>query len=147
VCYPPAVQVVESFKNISEVESHLLLRQVAPAHDVVQETSLLCPENRNTWCIRPFGSSFKQRGVTATTWKHHSCTYISCTSTWLLAVSYVSSSLTRLGWSRAWRSRTSCSTCSRSSSFLLMCFAATVRLLPLWSHRLVTENRPLGSRN
>ncbi|TNN79744.1 hypothetical protein EYF80_009977 [Liparis tanakae] len=40
--------VVESFKNISEVESHLLLRQVAPAHDVVQETSLLCPENRNT---------------------------------------------------------------------------------------------------
>lgn len=42
VCYPPAVQVVESFKNISEVESHLLLCQVAPAHNIVQETSLVC---------------------------------------------------------------------------------------------------------
>lgn len=51
VCYPPAVQVVESFKNISEVESHFLLCQVSPAHYVVQETALVRPEVANTECI------------------------------------------------------------------------------------------------
>lgn len=51
VCYPPAVQEVESFKKISEVQSHLLLRQVAPAHYIVQEAPLVSPENTNTQCI------------------------------------------------------------------------------------------------
>lgn len=52
VCYPPAVQVVESFKNISEVESHFLLCQVSPAHYVVQETALVRPDGAITGCIR-----------------------------------------------------------------------------------------------
>ena len=48
VCDPPAVQVVEGFKNISEVESHLLLCQVSPAHYVVQEASLVGPVKKTT---------------------------------------------------------------------------------------------------
>lgn len=48
VCYPPAVQVVESFQNISEIQCHLFLCQIAPAHYIVQETPLVCPENTHT---------------------------------------------------------------------------------------------------
>lgn len=43
VRYPPAVQVVKSFENFSEVQCHLLLCQVAPAHYIIQETSLVRP--------------------------------------------------------------------------------------------------------
>lgn len=49
MCYSPAVQEVESLKNISEVQSHFLFRQVAPAHYVVQETALVSPENSDTY--------------------------------------------------------------------------------------------------
>lgn len=51
VGYLPAVQVLESFQQVSEVERHLLLGQVSPAHYVVKETSLICPESRNQKCI------------------------------------------------------------------------------------------------
>lgn len=46
VCYPPAVQVADSFKNISEVQSYFLLCQVAPANYIVQEAPLVCPGKR-----------------------------------------------------------------------------------------------------
>lgn len=35
VCYPPAVQEMERFENIFEVQSYFLFRQVAPAYYVV----------------------------------------------------------------------------------------------------------------
>lgn len=47
VSYVPEVQVLQSLQDVSEVQSHLLLRQVPPAHYVVQEPSLVCPEDRN----------------------------------------------------------------------------------------------------
>lgn len=43
VRYPPSVQVVKSFKNFSEVQRHLLLCQVAPAHYIIQESPLVRP--------------------------------------------------------------------------------------------------------
>lgn len=43
VSYPPAVQVVKSLENFSEVQRHPLLGEVAPAHNVVQESPLVCP--------------------------------------------------------------------------------------------------------
>lgn len=51
VGYLPAVQVLESFEQVSKVERHLLLGQVSPAHYVVEETSLICPESRNKKCV------------------------------------------------------------------------------------------------
>ncbi|KAG7265785.1 hypothetical protein CRUP_006447 [Coryphaenoides rupestris] len=59
-------------------------------------------------------------------------------------VSQVSSRPTRLGWSRDCSRRTSRRACSRRSSLLFTCLATTERLLPRCSHRLATENRPLG---
>ena len=43
VRYPPAVQVVQRLQDVPQVEGHLLLRQAAPAHDVVQQPALLRP--------------------------------------------------------------------------------------------------------
>lgn len=43
VSYPPAVQVVKSLQNFGEVQRHPLLCEVAPAHNVVQETTLVGP--------------------------------------------------------------------------------------------------------
>lgn len=46
--YPTGMEVLQSFQNVPQIKRHLLFSQVSPTHDVVQETTLICPAEQKT---------------------------------------------------------------------------------------------------
>jgi hypothetical protein len=49
MCDPTVVQVLQSFHDVSNVESYLFFHQLIMIHKVVQESAVIHPDSKEGW--------------------------------------------------------------------------------------------------